>query len=1388
MTITPHRWSHRAARRLGIVRLTVPSDGRGDSQTLLRGHFRRPLPFAGDRRPLPGVNDSIPPCAVTINARPARVRPSTSSDTVADLARALDADPTAGLWFDGVPAGPDETLAASGLRAGSSVGTEAPPPSGGDPGGDVDRDVPVGVAVVAGPACLVQRPLRPGRHRVGRAPGNDVHIEDPAVELHHGLIDVTVDGSVRFTQLTGRVPVRVHDPADIRIGASRVAVTPPTPGPERVGGGSVTSADRDPWHRVVHRSPTAAPVPNSAAIVPPEQVRELHGPPLIGLVGAGVAAGGAGLMAALLGQPLFALFGAVGALASVASWAVGAIGVRHRRRRALDERNRQVERFVTELAVAHAAAESAHRREHRPVGDALAAAHDVADAPCRIWMRRTGPERSLRVTLGRGAVRWIAPIERRDDLDADLLVVVERAERLVDVAVPCSLPAGRIVAFHGDLDPVTALGRSTIVQLATWYGPADWRLVVVTDRPDEWSWANWLPHAVDGAPVVCALDEHAADRLGDVAVTGGQQLVVVTDAPHALSSRTGPLRRLLEATDAVGIVVTPATDAVPAVCAGVLELGVAGRARWHHDIDGPCIHVAGLSRRTAENVARRLAPLLDPEDPDGGAAGVPSALRLDELLGHLDAATIADGWTRAGPDPAPVATIGRSGDGTVAIDLVRDGPHALIAGTTGAGKSELLRTFVVALAAAVGPDHLNVVLVDFKGGATFDACARLPHCVGVVTDLDEGIAERAIVSLDAEIRRRERLLRDVRAEDLTGYRRNATEPLPRLVVVVDEFATVAKELPEVLTALVGIAQRGRSLGVHLVLATQRPAGVVTDDIRANTNLRLALRVHDRSDATDVVGDELPATIPRSLPGRAVLRLGPDELVVFQTASCTGPLGTPGTGLVVEWPDATTVTGHASPTELELLVDAIGRAAERAGIAAPRRPWLDPLPDRLERPDLEADVGRCAATVGLVDDPAAQTRRALQWRRESGNLLVVGALGAGTTTTAMAVAASRLRTRTPDQMHLYVLDGRGDAGLDAFADVAHCGGVVRATEAERLDRLLRRLVDDLDRRSLGGGPHPEVLLLVDGIESVRAALSSVERTESAVMLDRILQDGPAVGVVTCATTDGSAAAVLATVTGERWVHHVDDPSIARAVGLASPPPRVPGRLCVAATGLTAQVVLEPDGFAGLPGRTPGVGPREVGILPAVLDPEELPSASSGNDLVVGLAADDLEPAVLRVPVGDHVFVGGATATGKTTALRRLAAAWAATHPDGAVVWVDRRRPPAEPPDGPALVVVDDADRVDDPHGVLAATIAGRHPGVTIVAAARLEVTRAAYGHWVRDVTRSRCGLVLTAPGDVDGELLGATLPRRTVIAPRPGLAWLVDARGHRLVQVAARMPT
>jgi S-DNA-T family DNA segregation ATPase FtsK/SpoIIIE len=834
-------------------------------------------------------------------------------------------------------------------------------------------------------------------------------------------------------------------------------------------------------------------------------------------------------------------------------------------------------------------------------------------------------------------------------------------------------------------------------------------------------------------------------------------------------------------------------------------------------------------------------------------------------------------WAAGGADPRPVAAIGASIDGSVDIDLVRDGPHGLIAGTTGAGKSELLRTLVVALAANVGPDHLSFVLVDYKGGSTFDACIDLPHTVGVVTDLDDGLAERALVSLEAELRRREAALREVAATDLTEYRATSgAVPLPRLVVVVDEFAALAKELPSFLASLVGVAQRGRSLGVHLLLATQRPSGVVSDEIRSNTNLRIALRLNDSSDAHDVVGDDQPSRFPRSVPGRVAMRLGPGELIVFQAARCSAPRRAEAGRLRIE-------RAHAEPpgpcphesgahvdtapseqptegltdqsTELRATVAAIRDAARRAGVAEPHRPWCAPLPERVAPselagllgagsrrrtgappapPAMRSGVDPFADAVGILDDPTHQCRRALRWRSDAGNLALVGSLGSGTTTALLALAAVQCRTNPVDRCHLYAVDANGDASLDLLSSLAHCGAVVRARERERLARLLRRLVGEIDARaSLVAPTDIRIVLLIDGLAALRASLSSVDDAPRLAELDRVLAEGPAVGVVTAFTVDATASCASTAPAAERWLFHIDDPVIARGIAPGVPVPGdVPGRMRLASSGLAGQIAHGEDVVDGLPrrgsrttrrGRSAcgsATGAREIVTLPELvhavdLEPSSQHGAPPGRDapsqhLAIGLSADDVTTASMRLPLGEHVFVGGLSHTGKSSALDRIVSAWRAVVPDGRVVIASRNRPVTRtdlvarepeaerarvavvrPASGvacidaapPVLVAIDDAERVDDPHGVLRAILDGGHPNVTIAVAASLDAVRAAYGHWTRDVARSRCGLIMTASGEIDGDLLGVTLPRRSLIAARPGLAWLVDGSGHRLVQVA-----
>jgi S-DNA-T family DNA segregation ATPase FtsK/SpoIIIE len=1399
------------------------------------------------------MDDSTPPPCEASGPDGSRlvIRPAAATDSVADLARALDLPASTILAIDGRPVASYERLLAAGLQVGSAITVSEPPllrqplPVCEPARATCATSVGVEVAVAVGPACERWATLPPGRHSVGRATSAAIRVDDPAVELHHGVLDVNADGSATFTQLTGAFPVTIDGvpcaPCHpigtgemLAMGTSRLLVravgrtaahSMAHSSAHSTGQGSIVPADRDPWRRVVRRGPVAPSGAPTDAFVVPGLPAAHRAPPLTSLVGAAVAAAGAGVLAAVLGQLLFAVFAAVGAVVSIATWAVGALVARRDRRRDDTTHRAELADFDEALRRAHAAAERDHRLRHRSVVDALDVVHGDGS---NIWSRRVQPAGALWSTIGRGTCRWTPPIDAdaRVRLDAELLVTLGQCERLVDVAVPLALEVSSVVAIHGPTDIGAALCRSVIVQFAATYGPADWELQVVTSSPDRWGWVSWLPQTGHRPAVIAASDTAAladamqtSDATSNAASNAGhrRRTVIVLDVAELLSARTGPIRRRLGRGDVACLVLVAPEVSVPAVVDRILELGDTGTARWI-DTDGSIwptadhdIVVAGVSTCTAEAAARRLAPLIDPEDHDG-SGGMPTGVSLAELEPLADdaATVIARRWMNAGRDPAPVARLGMSADGVVDIDLARDGPHALVAGTTGSGKSELLRTLVASLAAQSGPDHVTMILVDYKGGSTFDACARLPHTVGVVTDLDDGLAERVLVSLDAEVRRRERLLRAVGVDDLTGYRRVVDHhdhgPLPRLVVVIDEFASLAKELPDFLGALVSIAQRGRSLGIHLLLATQRPAGVVTDDIRANTNLRIALRLQDRSDADDVVGDPAPARFPVASPGRAALRLGPDELVVFQTASTCGPLPPRSGRLRVEPVGIPTTEGGpgatlhtAGPSVLEHVVDAIGRAAAMVGGASPHRPWIDALP-AVVRP---RDLGEDHLAIGLLEDPAGQCRRSLSWTADSGNLVLVGALGAGTTTAAVAVAAALARTESPDVLHLYVVDARGDAAWAPFETLAHCGAVVRVSEIERLTRLLARLAAELDRRGADARRVPTIVVVIDGFAAVRDALDDVAHGHTAIRLDRLLRDGPAVGIVAVVTTDGSSSKGLGVPRSATWVFHVPDQGIARTAGLRGPvvTAGVPGRMRVVDSGLEGQVVFDPEPLRGTACETGG-GPAAVLVLPEVVDADELdaleatiayePRAGRPIELVLGLAADTLERAVLRVPVGDHVFIGGAARTGRSTALRQVEAAWARVHPGGVVVRVDRHHPidtdaltAMRDGAGDVLVVVDDAERIDDPGGDLARLVA--LPGFMFAVAARVEAVRVAYGHWAREVARSRCGLIMTSMGDIDGELLGATLPRRSSVAPRPGLAWMIDQDGHRLVQVAARMP-
>lgn len=421
-----------------------------------------------------------------------------------------------------------------------------------------------------------------------------------------------------------------------------------------------------------------------------------------------------------------------------------------------------------------------------------------------------------------------------------------------------------------------------------------------------------------------------------------------------------------------------------------------------------------------------------------GAAGdaLPLSIGLDEVSSDA-------------PPPSSAASlsavIGSTGRSAALVDLVANGPHAIVGGTTGSGKSELLVSWVTSLADRYPPDVVTLLLVDFKGGAAFDPLRRLPHVVGVVTDLDAVSAARALQSLRAEVRHRERRLRDGGARDIA-----ALPSLPRLVIVVDEFAAMLDGFPDLHALFVDVAARGRSLGMHLVLCTQRPAGVVRDSLLANCGLRMSLRVTNRADSTAVLGTDDAAFLPATIPGRLALA-GPDGTVTVQVASASEH-------------DLNRAAGRWPPP------------AER------RRPWLDPLPPQVERESLTGAAD--GIRIGLADYPAEQRQDTAVWHPGvDGSLLVLGRARTGKTTLLDTIEAEATR-------------------MDSFA-VERIG-----SDAELAWDVIHSLAAGLPRRTTDA---TGVLLLVDDLDSLLAGIDPDDAVELRDGILALLRDGPRVSV-------------------------------------------------------------------------------------------------------------------------------------------------------------------------------------------------------------------------------------------------------------------------------------
>ncbi|WP_165968563.1 type VII secretion protein EccCa [Saccharopolyspora elongata] len=810
----------------------------------------------------------------------------------------------------------------------------------------------------------------------------------------------------------------------------------------------------------------------------------------------------------------------------------------------------------------------------------------------RLWERRPNDWDYTVVRMGLGpqelATRLVPPETRPVDELEPLCAMALRKfvttySTVPNLPVAVALRGFSQIYVTGDREAKRAFARAVVAQLGTFHAPSN-VLTAFCIHPaerDAWDWAKWLPHALHPtktdavgqirlvAPSVTALEAMLDDVLanrprfnpGSMPIEGAAHLVVFLDGGDTSGSEHLMIEGGVEGVTLINLATDPprvldATTLVLDIAAdGSLTsrtmdgTGSVGRADAF-DLDG----MQGLVRSLAP---MRLSALSTGDQPLSGS------LELTDLLGLGDPYEFepAKNWTaRSNRDKLRVP-IGITADGRpMELDLKESaqdgmGPHGLLVGATGSGKSELLRTLVLALAVTHDSEVLNFVLVDFKGGATFTKLDRLPHTSAVITNLADELhlVDRMLDAIQGELMRRQELLR--KAGDYASqrdYERARTagaplEPLPSLLVIVDEFSELLTARPDFIDMFVQIGRVGRSLGVHLLLASQRLEEGKLRGLDSHLSYRVGLRTFSAMESRVVLGAPDAYELPRS-PGNGFLRSGTEELLRFKAAYVSGlhqrgvvkrtddegrqidPVQDYSTRylrprVTDELPAETTEAEQVGDTLLDVLVDRLegqGKAAHQVWLPPLDEPptldqLLEPLvvdPERGLTTGKEELRGKLRAAAGVIDRPFDQ-RRDLCWldlAGAGGNVVVVGGPHSGKSTLIRGIIGSLALTHTPDEVQFICLDF-GGGGLTGMRDLAHIGSVATRREtnqvrrsiaealallAEREARFAEHGIDGMGtyRRLLREGRFPEdrfgdLFLVVDGWMTLRSDFESLE---------------------------------------------------------------------------------------------------------------------------------------------------------------------------------------------------------------------------------------------------------------------------------------------------------
>ncbi|GAA1985664.1 type VII secretion protein EccC [Catenulispora subtropica] len=1076
---------------------------------------------------------------------------------------------------------------------------------------------------------------------------------------------------------------------------------------------------------------------------------------------------------------LMMVVGALTFVSSLVFGAVTAVRQRNGGKGKLADARRDYLRHLAQaraVVVAAAQAQKAATRYANPEPDVLWSLVALRE---RLWERRPVDPDFLAVRIGRGQARLAtqlvppdtAPLPEVEPMCADALrrLLAVRAT-LPDQPVAIALRSVSRLIVGGE--PAPAAVRALLAQLVTFHSPDELRICVVADgdRIPRWDWLKWLPHVQhptahdasgpqrmiydDPADAEAGLEALFAERprfTAGITLIDRPHMILILDTAPAKSSGEASLTNtspsssasslLLSDDGLLGVTVlelVPESDARPKrhqmalrIARNRMAILEIPEGRAGADERPFPIRVDALTTAQAESLARQLAPLC--LSAGGGDEPLLSALEFTDLLGLADAAEIDPPrlWQRTASSPhdrlrVPIG-VGEDGQ-PVMLDLKEAalggmGPHGLCVGATGSGKSELLRSLVAALALTHSSEQVNFILADFKGGATFAGLASLPHVAAVITNLadDLTLVDRMRDALTGELnRRQEQLKRAGNVKNVHDYEkiraaRPELVPLPSLLVVVDEFSEMLAARPEFIDTFLQVGRIGRSLGVHLLLASQRLEEGRLRGLDTYLSYRLGLKTFSAAESRAVLGVSDAHNLP-SVPGSGYLKYDSEGMTRFKAAYVSGPYGrakalavpaarsaqhrqpvrftalhqapvvtlygpptepdlTDATSLVVL--DAAEGYRQTSASVLDVIVDRL------SGFGPPaHQVWLPPLD---ESPTLDALLpgiavtedrglsatrwpgrGRLVVPIGIVDKPAEQRQdpQVLDLSGAGGHVLVAGGPRAGKSTVLQTLMFALALTHTPREIRFLVVD-LGGGTLGPLAALPHVSAVAGRSNPDLVRRIVAEAVGVLDRREAAGQAQAasydesHVFLVIDGWSAFRSEFEPLEQD----VVD-IARRGLGFGVHLLASTGrwADVRAQLKDAMATRLELRLGDPmeSEMDRRTAAEVPQGMPGR------GLTRQKAHSLGGLTDVPPEDlaaaiakawPGAPAPRVRMLPARVEhaelPPRIPRQRGAADVVIGIEEAGLAPVALDFAAEPHFMVFGEGGSGKSNFLRLLA---------------------------------------------------------------------------------------------------------------------------------------